>query len=141
MESFNWTSDLMVGHAAIDDDHRRLVKMVNDLYAAMQRGQGNDVIGKVVHNLAIYTQQHFGREEAEMQRIGYARYAQHKQEHDKLLREVADLQKSFAAGKVMVTVAVARFLSDWLVNHIKGSDMHLAAALTAARGKAMAPSA
>lgn len=141
MDTFTWTNDLMVGNAAIDDDHRRLVKMVNDLYAAMQRGQGNEVVGKVIHNLALYTQQHFGREEAEMQRIGYKFYAQHKQEHDKLLGEVAQLQKSFASGKVMVTVAVARFLSDWLVNHIKLSDKQLAAAITAARGRSVASGA
>ena len=126
---------LAVGNAAIDDDHRRLVQMVNDLYAAMQRGNGSDVIGKVVHNLALYTKQHFAREEAEMQRIRYARQLQHKQEHEKLLKEVGDLQNAYAAGKPVMTLAVAKFLSDWLTNHIKGSDVQLAAAIAAHRGK------
>lgn len=136
MAFFPWTDDLAVGNAAIDDDHRKLVKMVNDLYAAMQRGNGNDVIGKVVHNLALYTQQHFAREEAEMRRIQYSRSMQHKQEHDRLLKQVAELQGEFAAGKAVMTLAVARFLGDWLAHHIKGSDVQLAAAITAHRSKA-----
>lgn len=138
MDFFPWSNDLAVGNASIDDDHRRLVRMVNDLYAAMQRGNGNEVIGKVVHNLGLYTKQHFAREEAEMQRIQYGRYAQHKLEHDKLLKEVTDLQTAFAAGKPVMTLSVAKFLSDWLASHIKGSDMQLAAALAAHRGKAAA---
>ena len=136
MDFFPWTDDLVVGNTGIDDDHRRLAKMVNDLYAAMQRGNGNDVIGKVVHNLALYTTQHFAREEAEMQRIGYARMLQHKQEHAKLLAEVAALQSAYRAGKPVMTLSVARFLSEWLTQHIKGSDTQLAGAIAAHRGTA-----
>ncbi len=138
MDFFPWSNELATGHAAIDDDHRKLVKMVNDLYAAMQRGQGNEVIGKVVNNLALYTQQHFAREEAEMKRINYSRTTQHRLEHQKLLTEVATLQKAFAEGKPVMTLGVARFLSDWLSSHIKGSDLQLAAAIAAQRGAAAA---
>jgi hemerythrin len=53
----------------------------------MEQGRGNDVVGKVLNNLVIYTKEHFGREEAEMQRIKHSRYLTHKLEHDKLLAE------------------------------------------------------
>lgn len=129
MPLFTWSDAYSVGNQFIDNDHKKLVKLVNDFHDAMQEGRGNDVIGKVLHNLAIYTKEHFNREEAEMQRIKYAYYLKHKQEHDKLLDEVAQLQSSFQNGKAMLTIKVSKFLKEWLINHIQQTDQLLAKAL------------
>ncbi len=124
-----WNDDLSVGNAFIDNDHKKLVKLVNDFHNAMEEGRGNEVVGKVLHNLVIYTKEHFAREEAEMRRIKYPRYLAHKLEHDNLLMEVAELQAGFDTGKAMLTLKVSRFLRDWLATHIKQTDHLLADAL------------
>lgn len=129
MALIEWNSELEVGHTFIDHDHKKLVKMVNDFHNAMEQGRGNDVIGKVLHNLVIYTKEHFSREEAEMQRIKYPKYLTHKQEHDKLIAQVAELQGSFSSGKSMLTIQVSKFLKDWLRTHIMQTDKLLATAL------------
>jgi len=129
MALFDWTDDFNVGSKFIDDDHKKLVRLVNDFHEAMEQGRGNDVVGKVLHNLVVYTQAHFTREEAEMQRIKYPKYLAHKLEHDKLIREVTELQSSFASGKAMLTIKVSKFLRDWLMTHIKQTDQLLAKAL------------
>lgn len=129
MALFAWSDDLSVGNQFIDGDHNKLIKLINDFHNAMEQGRGNDVIGKVLNNLVIYTKEHFKREETEMQRIKYPRYLAHKLEHDKLIKEVAELQASFASGKAMLTLKVAKFLRDWLLTHIKQIDKLLADAL------------
>ncbi len=129
MALFAWSDDLRVGNTFIDEDHKKLVAMVNSFHDAMDQGRGSEVIGKVLRNLVIYTQEHFGREEAEMQRISYPRYSVHKAEHDKLIREVTALQSGFAKGNTMLSVKISIFLRDWLLNHIKQTDQLLAAAL------------
>lgn len=129
MGLFAWSEDLNVGNKFIDDDHKKLVAMVNSFHDAMEQGRGNDVIGKVLHNLVIYTKEHFSREEAEMQRIKYPKYLAHKLEHDKLIKEVADLQTGFTSGKTMLTMKISKFLRDWLLTHIKQTDQQLAEAL------------
>ena len=129
MALFAWSDDLGVGNSFIDGDHKKLITMINNFHDAMEQGRGNDVVGKVLNNLVIYTKEHFGREEAEMQRIKYSRYLMHRLEHDKLIKEVADLQSSFASGKVMLTMTVSKFLRDWLLTHIKQTDKLLAEAL------------
>jgi hemerythrin-like metal-binding protein len=131
MALFTWNEQLSVGNGFIDGDHKKLIKLVNDFHDAMEQGRGNDVIGKVLNNLIIYTREHFTREEVEMQRIRYSRYLAHKQEHDKLIREVLDLQANFANGTVMLSIKVSKFLREWLVNHIQKTDKILAEALTA----------
>lgn len=129
MANFSWTDDLATGNSFIDNDHRKLITMVNALYDAMAKGQANDIINKVLNNLIIYTREHFAREEVEMDRIKYAGVIAHKAEHNQLLNQVLDLKTKLDAGGKINAVTVSTFLSDWLRNHILMVDMKLATAL------------
>ena len=129
MAQFSWTDDLITGNALIDGDHRKLISMVNALFDSMAKGQANEIMSKVLHNLIVYTKEHFGREEAEMQRIKYAATLSHKSEHTKLIKQVLELKAMLDAGEKVNVVTVSTFLSDWLRNHILTVDMRLAAAL------------
>ncbi len=129
MAHFLWTDDLATGSALIDGDHHKLISMVNALFDSMAKGQANDIISKVLNNLIIYTKEHFGREEAEMQRIRYVGETAHKSEHTKLIKQVAELKSSLDAGQKTNVVAVSKFLDDWLRNHILMVDKKLATAL------------
>ena len=55
MPLMNWTEKLSVGVAVIDDDHKKLVAMVNELYDAMQAGRGKDTLGRILDGLVQYT--------------------------------------------------------------------------------------
>lgn len=90
-------------------------------------------MGKVLNNLIIYTKEHFGREEAEMQRINYPKFMVHKAEHTKLIREVEELKKKFESGADINAVQVGKMLSDWLRSHIKTVDSELSAVLQSAK--------
>ncbi len=129
MALFAWSDDLSVGNQFIDADHKKLIQLINDFHNAMEQGRGNDVIGKVLNNLIIYTKEHFQREQTEMQRIQYPKYLAHKLEHEKLIKDVLELQQSFAKGTNMLSLKVSKFLRDWLVNHILQTDKLLANAL------------
>ena len=51
MALMTWTDKLSVGVAVLDDDHRKLVAMVNELYDAMQAGHGKDSLGRILSGL------------------------------------------------------------------------------------------
>ena len=133
MAYFSWTNDLVTGNTFIDNDHRKLVDMVNALYDALADGRAKDVMGKVLNNLIIYTKEHFAREEAEMQRIKYQKYLAHKLEHDKLIKEAEQLKSAFESGATINPVQVGKMLSDWLKTHIMQIDTQLAVALREAK--------
>ena len=133
MSYITWSDSLSVGNAFIDKDHRRLVEMVNELHDAMTAGHGKDVLGKTLAALIQYTAEHFKREEDEMARINYGQAVAHKQEHKQLVAHVLELQKKFADGNTMLTVAVSKFLKEWLVNHIMKTDHALAVAIKASK--------
>lgn len=123
-----WNDSLAVGNSFIDHDHQKLIDMVNRLHTLMQEGKGKEVLGKVLHNLITYTQEHFKREEDLMHKLGYAGMADHQYEHQKLLTQVLDLQVKYESSAGTLSIQVLHFLRDWLVNHIGKSDVALAEA-------------
>lgn len=129
MAYFAWNDELAVGNSFIDGDHQKLISLINKLHDAMAQGHGKEVLGTTLGELIKYTREHFKREEDHMLRIAYPGYAAHKQEHEKLLKEVTDLQAKFNAGNGMLSVQVSTFLRGWLVNHIMKVDKDLATAI------------
>lgn len=126
-----WNDTLVTGHPKIDSEHQALVKLVNRLGEAMTNGHGKDVCGSILDELIRYTSTHFATEESLMAANRYADTAAHKAQHAKLVKDVLDFQSKFRAGSVTVSVSLMKFLNDWLVQHIKGSDKALAKALKA----------
>lgn len=129
MAQFSLTDDLYTGSSLIDGDHRKLVDFVNAFFQSMQSEQSNDRVSKAMNELIVYTDEHFEREEAEMERIQYVAAFAHRAEHTKLLKQLAELKEILDAGGRMNTPAVASFLSGWLRDHILTQDMKLAATL------------
>jgi len=83
---------------------------------------------KVLHNLITYTQEHFRREEELIRNIRFPGLQAHKNEHEKLLTQVLDLQKKFESGAATLSIQVLHVLRDWLIHHIGESDKELALA-------------
>jgi methyl-accepting chemotaxis protein len=117
-----WSNSLSVNIALIDDQHKKLVAMVNELHRAMKLKKSNSVIGSILDRLVDYTVTHFGTEEEFFARYGYPEEKAHVEIHRKLVAQVVDIQKKFKAGEAMVSMELMSFLKDWLVNHIQGTD-------------------
>ena len=58
MPLMTWTEKLSVGVGVLDDDHKRLVGMINELYDSMQAGHGKELLGRILHDLVEYTKVH-----------------------------------------------------------------------------------
>jgi hemerythrin-like metal-binding protein len=133
MAFFLWNDDLSVGSTFIDNDHRRLIDLLNDLYNAVGEGRGPDLVGPVLNELVQYTQEHFKREEFVMRDMRYAEFSAHKREHENLTIKVLALRKRYADGETKLSVELLIFLYNWLFNHIMRVDKKLAQAIEEAR--------
>lgn len=122
MALMSWKPEFSVGIASIDAQHTKLISLINALHDAMARGEGKDVVGKVLNELVIYTKTHFAYEENLMKKHGYPAFVQHKQLHDKLAAQVLDLETKVREGRSSVTMEVMTFLRSWLQDHILGTD-------------------
>lgn len=133
MALYEWDDSLSVGNAQIDKDHKRLMDLVAQLNEAMRSGQGRSAVGTILDELVSYTEEHFRTEENFMREINYPDFPVHKAEHERLVKEVKDLQTRFQSGSITITVSVSNFLADWLRNHILVQDKKLASAIGSAR--------
>lgn len=127
MPLITWQDSYSVGVPLIDDDHRLLVSLINQLDDAIQGGQGRDVVGSVLNVLEEYTRGHFGREERLMEKAGYPDLVPHRREHHKLTDQVRAIVERYHAGPDETLDAdVLAFLKTWLTGHILGVDMKYA---------------
>ncbi len=130
MSLINWDDSYSVHIKKIDEQHKGLVKLVNELHDAMSQGAANDVLNKVLNSLVDYTIIHFNTEEELLKTYNYPDHQTHKAEHDKLTEQVKDFQVKFQEGKSTITYELMDFLSDWLINHILDSDKKYVSYLT-----------
>jgi hemerythrin len=127
-----WTEKLSVGVDVLDQDHKRLVGLVNQFFDALQAGLGKDSLGQILDGLVQYTELHFAREEKFFAQTGYPDAATHKREHDELTRQVLEVQRKHASGApAALSLELMQFLKNWLIQHIQGSDRKYRAHLNA----------
>lgn len=128
---FVWNDTYNTGIKEIDAQHKKLVDILNRLFAAMEKGQAKEVLGKLLDELIQYTVVHFGTEERYFKQFAYPEGIPHKKEHDDLASKAVALQKDFKAGRAAISIEVGEFLRQWLMKHILGSDKKYAPFLMA----------
>lgn len=129
MALITWASMLSVGVKEIDEQHKKLVELINQLNDAMLAGKGREALGRILGELASYTQYHFSTEERLMTQHKYEESPQHKEQHKALIKQVGDFKAQFESGSAMISVELMNFLRDWLTNHILKTDKKFGAAL------------
>jgi hemerythrin len=122
MALIKWDDSFSVNVAKIDQQHQKLILMINELHDAMKQGKGKEVLGKIVNGLISYTATHFKTEEDYFNQFGYPETDSHKKEHIAFVQKVSEFKDGFEKGKLSLSIEVMNFLSDWLQNHIKGTD-------------------
>ncbi len=118
----SWSDSLSVGNKTIDDQHKRLVQLVNSLNKAVVTGTARNILGEILLELVQYTVKHFTDEEKIFMNTQYPHKTKHLEEHKKLTQTASDLVKSFSEGNVLIGSDTIDFLKNWLVNHIMGTD-------------------
>ena len=122
MAIMSWDDKYSVNVREIDEQHKKIVQMVNELHDAMSVGKGKEALAKVLQSLIDYAGSHFATEEKYMTRFKFPGYPEHKGEHDAFVKRVLEFQDGFNSGKLAMSMEVMQFLKDWLLSHIQGTD-------------------
>jgi len=117
-----WSDELSVGIEEIDNQHKVLVDLINEMHTAIQERRGSEAVQHVLSKLADYTRIHFAVEESLMRLLGYPGYDEHKAKHEELIAHMVELQEKVASGKTAISFELMHFLKLWLTKHIMESD-------------------
>jgi len=123
MPLMEWNDRLSVGISQFDNEHKKLVSMINELFDAVQSGRGKESLGHILDGLIDYTKTHFANEEHYMEKFSYPDLKAHRTEHETLTKQVVDIQRKYHQGATaMLSMEVMTFLKNWLIKHIQGTD-------------------
>src|SRR3989338_318479 len=122
MAFYEWSDQLSVEVGKMDEQHKVLVSLINELHEAMKAGMGKETTGKTLKRLLEYTKTHFAAEETLMRQHSYPGLDEQKAEHAKLIQKVLDFDRDYNAGKITLTMEVMAFLKQWLNDHIGNTD-------------------
>ena len=135
LEPIVWTKAHCVGIDVIDDDHRKLVLLFNELLAACSVGAGSRIIERALDAATALTREHFMREEQLLEEAEYPRLAAHRQEHRALLKQLLSFGSQLTGGAPMsVDPNMVGFVREWAIRHILGHDGDYIASLTVSKG-------
>lgn len=122
MAVLKWSDTFSVNVKEIDDQHKMLVEMINTLHNALKANKGRDVHNEIISKMAGYAKTHFKTEEKYMIQYNFMGYYSHKIEHDQFVVKALDLKERLEKSDLAMTLEIYNFLTDWLVNHILGTD-------------------
>lgn len=126
VEKIQWSDEFSVGVAEIDEQHKKLIGMINNLIGVAREKNLRMVSGKIIQDMAEYTVYHFSTEEKYFDQFGYADSAAHKLQHQTFVAKVLELQKQFVETPdeelLPFLYNILDYLQDWLIHHIIGSD-------------------
>ncbi|HOJ97589.1 MAG TPA: bacteriohemerythrin [Methanospirillum sp.] len=122
MAFIKWSDSLSVHVAEIDEQHQKLIHLINTLHDAMLEKKGKEVLADILDQLAAYTVYHFSTEEKYMEQCNYSGFLLHKKEHDSFVDKVDNLIKDYQANKLGITIDLMNFLRDWVSHHIQVTD-------------------
>lgn len=117
-----WDDSLSVGIAAIDEDHKKLLGLINNLQTAAHYHTGEAFERQALDELVSYTKFHFQREEDLMQAHGYPDFPSHKAQHEAMIAEVGRVLQAYEKDRGGTIEGLCQYLKQWLIRHIAGTD-------------------
>ncbi|MBT2969911.1 MAG: hypothetical protein B6D72_02615 [gamma proteobacterium symbiont of Ctena orbiculata] len=126
----SWRDDWYLGVEEIDNQHLRLVELVNhiaDSLEAENPGSADQASPlELIQRLQVETRLHFRSEEAFMRECDYPDYVSHHREHAMLQAELRELLREIEEGRRKFDIDTLTSLKHWLINHVIDSDLDIA---------------
>jgi|GEM_PF-134017 len=116
-----WDETISVHIPHIDQQHQELIGWINNLSEAIDNGEGELAVERVLQKLIDYVAEHFAQEELLMISYDFPGLGKHRKEHNYFVQRLKEIQAEFRSG-LPIGQNTYIFLTDWLICHIKGTD-------------------
>ncbi|CAK0763564.1 hemerythrin [Azospirillaceae bacterium] len=121
--SIEWTEALSVSHPELDEDHKKLFRLFNDLSIAMRSGSAKTTIVQTFDALLDYTTTHFRREEEALTTVRYHNLQAQREQHQMFVEKVKSIRDQYVIRENnILIIETMEFIKKWLVEHIQVSD-------------------
>ena len=130
MKKIDWNPSFSVGVTLLDEQHKRIVDMINTLISDREATVRSETISEMLDRLTKYAMNHFREEEQLLEEYEYPDLASQKEEHTAYRIKVVAFCQSTISYEDSVPTELLKFMHDWWLNHILESDMKYRSFLT-----------
>ncbi len=118
-----WDDSFSVNIKEIDRHHIRLADLINELHAARKTNQSKTIIERIIGDLTDFTVTHFTYEEKLMKDHEYPGYSDQVKQHERFVDKLKGFERQLKEDDILLSADILNFLKDWLIKHIKKTDM------------------
>ena len=115
MSFFAWKKSFSVGIVEIDEQHKKLLEYLNELYSRSKFGKETEINPMMVDRLVSYANTHFKYEEALMKKKGFPELENHKRYHASFETQLREFEKMIHNDSKLAMKTVFIFLRDWFL--------------------------
>ncbi|MCP4936142.1 MAG: bacteriohemerythrin [bacterium] len=127
MPLIEWKDEFNTGNPSIDQEHRELIGLINDLHEILRKNVSTsdetaDFLGEIYSQISA----HFALEEQLMREEKYEDYTGHKTDHDRLLDDLRDIMDGHHTGSFeSMEQDLSNQLEQWFSVHFSTFDIKL----------------
>lgn len=122
MTRFEMDPALNTGHELIDEQHHGLFELAGRLELACEGLDCGEPVDDAIYDLTEYCVEHFSDEEGLMKEAHYPELNVHSQLHAALTEHTMGMAARFFNGDEIEPAEIARFVVEWLRDHIESAD-------------------
>jgi hemerythrin-like metal-binding protein len=125
---FEWTPKFNTGIEKIDNQHKKLMALMNDLYDDIIMNKDTKKIDEAIMDLKLYTIFHFYTEENLFKKYKYSGedYQNHIKKHEDFTIKIVEFLSDETSTQIEKGYRIFEFLKNWLAGHILSTDMQFA---------------
>ncbi len=123
MENIVWSDEFQVGVAILDQQHRRLISMINKLIGSSPVTTRSETVSEILDDMTRYAREHFATEEKLLDVHGCPQLEEHRKQHQAYQKKTAEFCCATTLGVPEVPGALLAYLREWWLHHILEEDM------------------
>ena len=123
----NWDWTLDIGIDSIDNQHKELFNLLNELLTSIEDGKGNDEVIKTLDFLEEYVVKHFNEEEEIQNETNYPLSNLQHMQHEEFKNDLKEFRRVFETQGTseLLALNIHDKLANWFKNHILNLDKDL----------------
>lgn len=125
MGLIQWSEEYSVGVARLDNQHKKIIKILNQLIGQQFQTKDEKAIEEVLDDLQDYMKEHFRSEEDYMLKHHYSGYEEQRREHNQFIDRLFEAQKEFTKDGHLTSLNLFNFVWDWFSHHVLAVDKKL----------------
>jgi hemerythrin len=127
MALMTWNNKYSVGVETVDNQHKALMKALNELHAASMQGKAREIADRLMVQIVSIANEHFATEERLMESASFPGLAAHRAKHRELAGKIAEFVSRHEKGDTTMYTQLLYFMRDWQTKHMQAEDQEYAA--------------